>query len=335
MKYLILLTALGISLIAAYYSIVGLAAIFAASVIPVIVMGSALEVGKLVSVAYLHQKWKTIPFLLKSYLTFAIFLLMFITSMGIFGFLSKAHIEQTVVAGDNTVKIERIENNVKREKRLIKDAETVLEQLDKAVQVLINYDRIRGDTGAIATREKQKPERDELALVIKKAEAKIDKYLDEKLVLEKEQIAIEAEVGPIKYIAEFVYGEKADKSMLEEAVRWVIVILVIVFDPLAVCLLVAWSHLAMSTSKPKQEPKKEVINPHANIKKKVMFEVPPDAKVKVDANRKKTIIIAGNEYTEAQIAGILKSNYNDLPDDQKTVYNKFRKKKAGAKAGSA
>ncbi len=327
MKFLVFITALAISLIAAYYSIVGLAAIFAASVIPVIVMGSALEVGKLVSVAYLHQKWDQVPFLLKGYFISAIALLMFITSMGIFGFLSKAHIEQTVTSGDNTVKIERIENNIKRENRIIKDAETVLTQLDKAVAVLIEFDRIRGDTGAIATREKQKPERQELSNVIRGAEGKIDEYLDEKLILEKEQIAIEAEVGPIKYIAEFVYGNKADKTMLEEAVRWVIIVLVIVFDPLAVALLVAWSHLVI-IDRPKQ-----TISKSAHVKKKkVMFEVPDDAKVKVNDKKEKSIIIAGHEYTEKQISGILASNFDDLPDDQKTVFNKFVKKNAGAKS---
>jgi hypothetical protein len=327
MKFLVLITALAISVIAAYYSIVGLAAIFAASVIPVIVMGTALEVGKLVSVAYLHQKWEQVPFLLKGYFISAIALLMFITSMGIFGFLSKAHIEQTVISGDNTVKIERIENNIKRENRIIKDAETVLTQLDKAVAVLIEFDRIRGDTGAIATREKQKPERQELSNVIRGAEGKIDEYLDEKLILEKEQIAIEAEVGPIKYIAEFVYGEKADRTMLEDAVRWVIIVLVVVFDPLAVALLVAWSHLVV-IDRPKQ-----TISKNAHVKKKkVMFEVPDDAKVKVNDKKEKSIIIAGHEYTEKQISGILASNFDDLPDDQKTVFNKFVKKNAGAKS---
>tara|TARA_R110002153_G_scaffold29711_1_gene91067 strand:+ start:7470 stop:8459 length:990 start_codon:yes stop_codon:yes gene_type:complete len=329
MKHLILFTALGISFIAAYYSIVGLAAIFAASVIPVIVMGTSLEIGKLVSVAYLHQKWNTVPLLLKGYFIFAIFLLMFITSMGIFGFLSKAHIEQTVVSGDNTIKIERIDSQIKRQNRVIKDAETVLYQLDKAVQVLIDFDRIRGDTGAIAQREKQKLERNQLSTVINSAENTIDKLQIDKLSLEKEQIQLEAEVGPIKYIAEFVYGEKANRSMLEESVKWVIILIVIVFDPLAVCLLIAWSHLSISN------PKKEFVNANANTKKKVLFEVPKEVQVKVDEKRNKTIIIAGKEYTEPQIAGILKSNFNDLPDDQKTVYNKFRKKKSGGKSGSA
>ena len=126
---LVLTTALAISVIAAYYSIIGLAAIFAAAAIPVIIMGSILEVGKLVTVTYLHRQWKEAPKLLRAYLVVAVFVLMFITSMGIFGFLSRAHIEQTTVTGDNLLKIERIESKIGREQRTIKDADGVLFQL--------------------------------------------------------------------------------------------------------------------------------------------------------------------------------------------------------------
>lgn len=242
---LVLTTALAISGVAAYYSIIGLAAIFAAAAIPVIIMGSILEVGKLVSVTYLHRYWKDSPGLLKMYLIVAVLVLMFITSMGIFGFLSRAHIEQTTISGDNTLKIERIESQIQREQRTIKDADSVLSQLDKSINVLLEYDRIRGEEGAIATRERQKPERDELSKVIRGAENRISDLQNEQLSLEKEQIKLEAEVGPIKYIAEFVYGEKADRTLLEEAVKWVIIIIVAVFDPLAVALLVAWNDLQM------------------------------------------------------------------------------------------
>ena len=242
---LVLTTALAISGVAAYYSIIGLAAIFAAAAIPVIIMGSILEVGKLVSVTYLHRYWKDSPGLLKMYLIVAVLVLMFITSMGIFGFLSRAHIEQTTISGDNTLKIERIESQIQREQRTIKDADSVLSQLDKSINVLLEYDRIRGEEGAIATRERQKPERDELSKVIRGAENRISDLQNEQLSLEKEQIKLEAEVGPIKYIAEFVYGEKADRTILEEAVKWVIIIIVAVFDPLAVALLVAWNDLQM------------------------------------------------------------------------------------------
>ena len=245
LSLLVLTTALAISGIAAYYSIIGLAAIFAAAVVPVIIMGSALEVGKLVTVTYLHRHWQNAPKMLRGYLVIAVLVLMFITSMGIFGFLSRAHIEQTTIAGDNSLRIERLESSIERERRTIKDADGVLFQLDEAINVLIEYDRIRGDSGAIATREKQKPEREELSNVIASAENRISSLQDELIVLEKEQIQLEAEVGPIKYIAEFVYGEKADRTLLEEAVRWVIVIIVVVFDPLAVALLVAWNDLQM------------------------------------------------------------------------------------------
>ena len=271
LSILVLTTALAISGIAAYYSIIGLAAIFAAAAIPVIIMGSILEVGKLVTVTYLHRYWKESPFLLRSYLIVAVIVLMFITSMGIFGFLSRAHIEQATITGDNVLKIERLESQIERERRTIKDADGVLFQLDEAINVLIEYDRIRGDEGAIAVREKQKSERQDLSKVISGAEDRISELQSELIVLEKGQLELEAEVGPIKYIAEFVYGERADKSMLEEAVRWVIVIIVAVFDPLAVALLVAWNDLRMRITptppvirtpnpppRPKPKPKPDV-----------------------------------------------------------------------------
>jgi len=271
---LVLTTALAISGIAAYYSIIGLAAIFAAAAVPVIIMGSILEVGKLVTVTYLHRYWKESPFLLRSYLVVAVIVLMFITSMGIFGFLSRAHIEQTTVTGDNILKIERLESKIGREQRTIKDADGVLFQLDEAINVLIEYDRIRGNDGAIAVRERQKSERQDLSKIVSSAEDRISELQSELIVLEKGQLELEAEVGPIKYIAEFVYGERADKSMLEEAVRWVIVIIVAVFDPLAVALLVAWNDLQMrirpvppiiKTPNPPPRPKPDVPKP---VKKK-------------------------------------------------------------------
>ena len=233
-----LLSALSISSIAALYSLLGLAAIFSAAKIPVLLMGGVLEVGKLVTASWLYQNWKKTPLLLKSYLTLAVVVLIFITSMGIFGFLSKAHLDQTISVGDNTLEIQQIQTRIDRETKRITDADLVISQLDKAVQVLIEYDRVRGDTGAIATREKQKDERAELNTIIDDAQDKISEYNDAKLVLSKEQIELEAEVGPLKYIAEAMYGDEA-KDHFDEAVRWVIFLLIFVFDPLAVLLLIA------------------------------------------------------------------------------------------------
>lgn len=233
-----LLSALSISAIAALYSLLGLAAIFSAAKIPVLLMGGVLEVGKLVTASWLYQNWKRTPILLKSYLTLAVVVLIFITSMGIFGFLSKAHLDQTISVGDNSLEITQIETRIEREQKRITDADLVISQLDKAVQVLIDYDRVRGDTGAIATREKQKEERAELNAIIDDASDRIATLNQEKLVLSKEQIELEAEVGPLKYIAELIYGDEA-KDHFDEAVRWVILLLIFVFDPLAVLLLIA------------------------------------------------------------------------------------------------
>ena len=233
-----LLSALSISAIAALYSLLGLAAIFSAAKIPVLLMGGVLEVGKLVTASWLYQNWNKTPLLLKSYLTLAVVVLIFITSMGIFGFLSKAHLDQTIATGDNTVVIERIEQKITREVTTIEDATKVTAQLDEAVQILMNFDRIRGPEGAIAVRQSQKAERAELEAVITEAQNNIDELEGEKLVLSKEQIALEAEVGPLKYIAELIYGDEA-KDHFDEAVRWVILLLIFVFDPLAVLLLIA------------------------------------------------------------------------------------------------
>ena len=150
---LTLIVGLAISGVAAWYSIVGLMAIFAAAKIPIAIMGAVLEVGKLLTASWLYQFWDKTNTLLKTYFTIAVVVLMFITSMGIFGFLSKAHMDQTLSVGDNSLLIERLDKKIDREQVRIKDAETVIGQLDKAVQVLIDYDRIRGPSGSIAVRE--------------------------------------------------------------------------------------------------------------------------------------------------------------------------------------
>ena len=255
MAYLVLLVALAISGVAAWYSIAGLAAIFAAAKIPVIIMGSVLEVGKLVTASWLYQNWQRVPFLLKSYLTIAVVVLMFITSMGIFGFLSKAHIDQTITSGDNTLLIEQLDQRIEREQKRVDDANLVISQLDNAVQTLIDYDRIRGDDGAIAVREEQKNERDNLNSIIDSSYAAITEFQSDRLELSKEQLSIEAEVGPIRYIAELVYDGDPSVDILDDAVRYVILIIIFVFDPLAVLLLVA-ANISLKEARSKITSKK-------------------------------------------------------------------------------
>ena len=274
---LTLLVGLAISVVAAWYSIVGLMAIFAAAKIPIAIMGAVLEVGKLLTASWLYQFWDRTNTLLKSYFTIAVVVLMFITSMGIFGFLSKAHMDQTLTVGDNSLLIERIDRKIDREKVKITDAETVVAQLDKTVQVLIDYDRIRGPSGAIAVRESQNEERASLSNIIDQAYSKIDTLSVEKLELDKEQLELEAEVGPIKYIAAFIYGDELDKTLLERAVRWIIITIIFVFDPLAVLLIVAAN---MTFKEVMNRPKKVKITKAADATKKEWSEIKLEQEVK-------------------------------------------------------
>ena len=274
---LTLLVGLAISVVAAWYSIVGLMAIFAAAKIPIAIMGAVLEVGKLLTASWLYQYWDKTNALLKSYFTIAVVVLMFITSMGIFGFLSKAHMDQTLTVGDNSLLIERIDRKIDREKVKITDAETVVAQLDKTVQVLIDYDRIRGESGAIAVRESQNEERATLSNIIDQAYSKIDTLSVEKLELDKEQLELEAEVGPIKYIAAFIYGDELDKTLLERAVRWIIITIIFVFDPLAVLLIVAAN---MTFKEVMNRPKKVKITKAADATKKEWSEIKLEQEVK-------------------------------------------------------
>lgn len=230
------LSAISISIIAAGYSIVGLATLFAGAVVPIILMGSALEVGKLVAASWLYHNWNSdVPRLLKLYLFIAIIVLVFITSLGIFGFLSKAHLDQVKPTSSNNIKIELIDNQIKSQELIIERSQKTLTLLDKALEVYIDKEYV---TRGLKERKKQKPERDALTLAINEASDKIAELSDKKGSLKLEQDKIEAEVGPIKYVAELIYGENA-KDMFDHAVRVVILILIFVFDPLAVLLLIA------------------------------------------------------------------------------------------------
>ncbi len=256
MGLLTLVMALAISGVAAWYSIAGLVAIFSGAATAIIIMGGVLEAGKLVTASWLYNNWKEVPFLLKSYLTTAVVVLMLITSMGIFGFLSKAHLEHSIsVGGTNELQISNLERQIERQQAIITDAETVLSQLDQQVAVLIEYDRIRGPTGSIAVRESQSEERGLLNETIDAAYIRIDGLQKDLTPLQQEKLAIEVEVGPLKYIAELIYGDQA-RDFFDEAVRWVIMLIVFVFDPLAVLLLIAAN---MTLTKPKSpKPLKEI-----------------------------------------------------------------------------
>jgi hypothetical protein len=243
LAYLTLLCGLTISGVAIWYSVAGLVAIFAASVIPIIVMGTVLEVSKLVATIWLKWNWQRAPFLIKTYLLTAIAVLMLLTSMGIFGFLSKAHLDQAVPTGDVVAKVSLIDEKIKTERDNIETARKALAQMDSQVdQVLGRTEDARGAERAVQIRRNQARERTALQAEIAKAQTAIAKLNEEKAPIAAELRQVEAKVGPIKYIASLIYGDNPEENLLERAVRWVIIVIVLVFDPLAVVMLLASQH---------------------------------------------------------------------------------------------
>jgi hypothetical protein len=241
LAWLLLLTGLTISAVAIYYSVVGLTAIFSAAVIPIIIMGSALEVGKLVCASWLKANWERAPRFMKYYMTIAVIVLMIITSMGIFGFLSKAHNDQNLVSGDVQSKIAIYDEKIKTAKDNIDANRKALKQMDEAVdQVMGRSSDEKGAEKAVAIRRSQQKERARLQSEIASEQKLVAAISEERAPIAAEVRKVEAEVGPIKYIAKFIYGEHgADENMLEKAVTWIIILIVVVFDPLAVIMLLA------------------------------------------------------------------------------------------------
>ena len=238
--YLILLSALTLSGVAAYYSVTGLVAIFSALPIPIIIMGATLEVGKIVATVWLHNNWKRAGTLFKLYLVPAVVVLMFLTSVGIFGLLSKAHSDQGLVTGDAMSKIAIYDEKITAERDNIAAAKKALEQMNMQVdQMMGRTDSDKGAERAVTIRKQQARERASLQADITRSQKNIQALQQERAPLAAEFRKVEAEVGPIKYIAAFIYGDDPDQNVLEKAVRWVIILIVIVFDPLALCLILA------------------------------------------------------------------------------------------------
>jgi len=235
-----LVSGLTVSAVAIYYSVAGLVAIFSAAVIPIIVMGVALEISKLAGTVWLKQNWSRAPYFIRAYLLAAIAILMLITSMGIFGFLSKAHSDQSLVSGDVQSRIAVYDDKIKTAKDNIEANRKALRQMDEAVdQVMGRSSDEKGADKAVQIRRSQQKERARLQAEIAAEQKIISQISEERAPIAAEVRKVEAEVGPIKYIANFIYGDDPDANILEKAVTWVIIIIVIVFDPLAVILLLA------------------------------------------------------------------------------------------------
>jgi hypothetical protein len=268
----ILAVALSISAVAAYYSIAGLTAIFAAAVMPIIIMGAVLEVGKIAATVWLHKFWPRANIQFKLYLVPAILVLMLITSMGIFGFLSKAHMDQNISVGDSAAqvaildeKIKTEQDNIKSQRDNIQTAKTAIQQMNAQVdQLLGRTDDDRGANRAVQVRKQQARERKNLQNDIAQSQKEIEtinsriaELNQQRAPIAAESRKIEAEVGPIKYIAALIYGDNPNADLLERAVRWVIILLVLVFDPLALILILAAEQTIQWSREDKNKPKEK------------------------------------------------------------------------------
>jgi hypothetical protein len=238
--FAILATALMLSFTAAYYSVMGLTAIFAAATIPVIIMGVTLELGKIVATVWMHNNWHRASWAFKSYLIPAVVFLMLLTSMGIFGFLSKANLDQSVPADDIQAQVRIFDEKIQTQRENIDADRRALKQMDEAVdQVMGRSDDSRGADKAVALRRSQARERANLQNEIAAAQKIISDLQSQRAPIASQSRKMDAEVGPIRYIAAFIYGDNPDANLLGRAVRWVIIMIVLVFDPLALCLILA------------------------------------------------------------------------------------------------
>jgi hypothetical protein len=232
--YIAFVTSLVIAAVAAYFSIAGLVAMFSGAVVSIIVMATVLEIGKLVTATWLHIQWKVTKLAYKIYLSSAVIVLMLITSMGIFGYLSKAHLDQMLVTGNNEVEIARIDTKLKSEYTRLASLDRQLKALDDALDRYIELGYV---TKGFEMRESQADDRKGISELRETINGNILELQEERVGYEKSQLGFEAELGPIKYVAALLYGEGAEKKY-DEAIRIIILMLVFVFDPLAVMLLI-------------------------------------------------------------------------------------------------
>lgn len=312
MTYLLFAVALGLSAVAAWYAVVGLIAIFAAAVIPIAIMGSLLEASKLVVASWLYRNWKEIPVLLKSYFTVALVVLMLLTSMGIFGFLSKAHLDQAIPTGDVQSKLALIDEKIKTEKENINASRKELSQLDAQLDQTISRTTDQGGTErAIQIRRNQQKDRNRILSEIGSAQTKIAKLNEERGPIASEVRKVEAEVGPIKYIAQVIYGD-ADTDLLEKAVRFVTILIVLVFDPLAVLMLVAANWQLRKD--------KETIEPVQEKTWETFFEKPPANDFPEKEPEIKHIVIEDNIQFKDTIDP--KEQDSELPEIEVDEHNK-------------
>jgi hypothetical protein len=279
MIFLTFLTAMALSGVAAYYSVIGLAAIFPGSFWPIIIMGTVLEAAKLVTVSWLYRNWKVVHIGMKSYLTLATVILMLITSMGIFGYLSKAHLEHSSDTAPMASKVQLIDEKIKVVKENLDANRKVIKQMDEMVdQTMGRSNDEKGIANSVVIRRNQQKERSRIQTENETYQKTISQLTEERFPLQIELQKAESDFGPIKYVAELIYGS-GEKDIIDKAVRLVIMLIMVVFDPLAILLLIA-ANMSMQPQ-PRQQPdlvldeplSEEVIEQAKEVEKKLEPEL--------------------------------------------------------------
>jgi len=252
---LTLISGISLSIIAAGYSIIGLAALFAGATTAVYAMGGALEIAKLVMASWLYNNWNNplLPKSIKYYLTTSVVVLIFITSVGIFGFLSKAHLDQVVPESNNKLQVQILDEQIEQRQKTIERSQKQLTRMDDLIETQSEETSFFSSSSqrAIAERNNQREERLLLEKTIEESLNKINELSDKKSEIRTEQLKLEADLGPIKYVAEFIYGDEA-VNHFDKAVRIIIIILIFVFDPVAVLMLISANISLRQLKKPKE-----------------------------------------------------------------------------------
>jgi hypothetical protein len=295
---LIFLSALAVSGCAAWFSVAGLISIFSSAPLATGIMGGSLELAKLVAASWLYRNWRTAPFMLRSYFAIAVVILSIITSLGIFGYLSKAHLDQSVITGQASGQLVVIDDKIRTVKENIDANRKALKQLDEAVdQVMGRSDTEKGAERAVSIRRSQQKERDRLQTEIQTYQTTVGKLNEERAPLAQDVRRIEAEVGPIKYVAELIYTDSSEDN-IGRAVRLVIMMLIFVFDPLAILMVIAGNMTIMERSRTQEvkneesvattdpvfeyeEVKPEVDADEVRLHKKDVHTIPPEILEKV------------------------------------------------------
>lgn len=321
---LTLLAALGLAAVAGWFSIIGIMSIYAGAAMHALVMGIALEAGKLVTTSWLYRNWEYSDWKLKTPLIIFTLTLMLATSIGVFGFLSKAHLEQGAGTIDNSAKVERLDQQIAREKATIDDDQKVTQQLDATINSYLGKDRT---DRSLAVRKSQAPQRKQLRDDIDAAQKRIDGYSDEKLKLNSQLRQQQLDVGPIRYIAELWYGTdgNADKN-IESAVRIFTLIIVSSLDPLAVILLIAANHTLLRRQREKEEKaraseqnrliirKDESADSNDQVKSQETqdrFDYPKEDVPEIDSTLHDTIHVAEDETLPTEVLPEIRADLNE------------------------